>query len=487
MMDAQAQSLLVKLQSFPLDELGASFPFQTRLCHENGWSERFARRAIDEYLRFVVLATLAGHRVSPSPIVDEVWHLHLLYTRSYWDELCGKVLGFPLHHEPSRGSMDRAALAADYKRTLSSYERLLGAAPPPDIWPLPNQHAVRQRKPTSRIHLAVFGAGAIATPVSLSLTDDVLGPLSLSGPDFLILYFFAAPASAFLALATRHALAYSSTREYVIPPLLQPVEIAYLRAGASHAVDVALVDLIGQKRLLLNAHTKLIEPDPNGPLLEEASYRVAAKPSAPTLFEEAILRRVGSGIAVATLRNECAVDAKTLLGKKLIAMGLVWDENRALTIFWLPIVVALVFPGIGLIRIGLGLVHDRPVSILVFLSGLWAVLLFRYFQQSLFTRPRLTSRGTERLNALLSQHDDLFQHPSPADLPLAAALFGKEIAWVGSLMNFGNSLQRLDHPKGKHAAQDGGGAIATCGGAGGDGGGDGGGCGGGCGGCGGGD
>jgi hypothetical protein len=168
MMDARAQSLLVKLQSFPLDEPGASRPFTARLREENGWNEGFARRAIDEYWRFLVLAALAGHRVSPSPVVDEVWHLHLLYTRSYWEELCGKVLGFPLHHEPSRGDTDGAALAADYERTLSSYERLFGEAPPPDLWPSPNTRLPRHRKPTSPTLASFFGLAAVATPFGFS-------------------------------------------------------------------------------------------------------------------------------------------------------------------------------------------------------------------------------------------------------------------------------------------------------------------------------
>jgi hypothetical protein len=173
MMDARAQSLLVKLQSFPLDEPGASRPFSARLREENGWNEGFTCRAVDEYRRFLVLAAVAGHRVSPSPMVDEVWHLHLLYTRSYWDELCGKVLGFPLHHEPSRGRTDGTALAADYVRTLSSYERLFSEAPPPDLWPSPNTRPQRYRKPTSQTLPAFFGFAAIATPFSLPMAADL--------------------------------------------------------------------------------------------------------------------------------------------------------------------------------------------------------------------------------------------------------------------------------------------------------------------------
>ncbi|MEK6230809.1 MAG: hypothetical protein N2A42_03075 [Luteolibacter sp.] len=33
-----------------------------------------------EYKRFVALAMLAGHPVTPSEEVDQAWHLHLVYT-----------------------------------------------------------------------------------------------------------------------------------------------------------------------------------------------------------------------------------------------------------------------------------------------------------------------------------------------------------------------------------------------------------------------
>ena len=63
----------------------------------------YAYRVIQEYKKFVFLAMVADHIVSPSTNVDRAWHLHLLYTRSYWDEFCGKVLKKPLHHTPSSG------------------------------------------------------------------------------------------------------------------------------------------------------------------------------------------------------------------------------------------------------------------------------------------------------------------------------------------------------------------------------------------------
>src|SRR5262249_47420226 len=68
--------------------------------------------------------------------VDAAWHLHLTYTRSYWQRLCGGVLGRPLHHDPSRGGPDEAARHRHmYSRTLAAYREAFGQEPPADIWP----------------------------------------------------------------------------------------------------------------------------------------------------------------------------------------------------------------------------------------------------------------------------------------------------------------------------------------------------------------
>ncbi|MEL6984422.1 MAG: hypothetical protein AAFO29_18495, partial [Actinomycetota bacterium] len=99
----------------------------------------FAERVVAEYRRFLFLAASAGHPVTPSEEVDQAWHLHLVYTRSYWDELCGEVLGFPLHHGPTVGGPAEGAKFTDwYQRTLDSYRRLFGTEPPADIWPAPD-------------------------------------------------------------------------------------------------------------------------------------------------------------------------------------------------------------------------------------------------------------------------------------------------------------------------------------------------------------
>lgn len=110
--------------------------FLARLRRENRWSRAYAERAITEYQRFVYLAAIAPQPVTPSEAVDQVWHLHLLYTRSYWDDLCAGLLGRPLHHGPSAGGPAEAAKFADwYEATLALYRLEFDLEPPADLWP----------------------------------------------------------------------------------------------------------------------------------------------------------------------------------------------------------------------------------------------------------------------------------------------------------------------------------------------------------------
>ena len=136
-------ALWQKLESFQVDQGGATFTFTHRLAQENGWTLEFSRRAIEEYKRFVFLCVASGHPCSPSAAVDEVWHLHLTYTRSYWEQMCGEVLGRPLHHDPTKGGRDEAEKFVDwYARTLQSYRELFGQEPPSELWPPVQQRFV---------------------------------------------------------------------------------------------------------------------------------------------------------------------------------------------------------------------------------------------------------------------------------------------------------------------------------------------------------
>ena len=104
-MTTEQQSLWSRIEAFTLDEPGAAFPFSERLAKENRWTPKRARRAIEEYKRFIFLGCAAGHSVSPPEDVDQVWRLHLVYTKSYWRDFCGQALRQPFDHQPTKGWM----------------------------------------------------------------------------------------------------------------------------------------------------------------------------------------------------------------------------------------------------------------------------------------------------------------------------------------------------------------------------------------------
>lgn len=136
--DPGLAALYQRLLAYEFDDPQAALPFSRRLARDNGWTHRGALRAIDEYRRFVFLALAAGHPVTPSDQVDQVWHLHLVYTRMYWLDFCPQVLGRSLHHGPTRGgAAEGGRYDEQYRRTLASYERCFGHPPPADLWPAP--------------------------------------------------------------------------------------------------------------------------------------------------------------------------------------------------------------------------------------------------------------------------------------------------------------------------------------------------------------
>jgi hypothetical protein len=131
-------SLRERIEFFQLDDPESSLPFTSRLAREQGWTHAFAARVVAEYRRFLYLAMVAGHPVTPSEEVDQAWHLHLVYTKSYWQGLCRDVLGRDLHHEPTAGGAAEGEKFVDwYARTLESYRMTFGEPPPAEVWPDP--------------------------------------------------------------------------------------------------------------------------------------------------------------------------------------------------------------------------------------------------------------------------------------------------------------------------------------------------------------
>lgn len=143
-MDAEHQLLWEKIDSFELDDLDSSLAFSDRLSRENGWQYEFSVRAVREYKKFIFLVSISGQPLTPSDEVDQVWHLHLLYTYSYWKELCGKILNKEIHHGPTKGGRNEQLKFTNwYLETLRLYKFHFRHDPPGDLWPEPEKRFKR--------------------------------------------------------------------------------------------------------------------------------------------------------------------------------------------------------------------------------------------------------------------------------------------------------------------------------------------------------
>ena len=103
------------IEEFDLDAPLSEYGFSTRLINENYWTTDFAHTAIIEYKKFMYLAAVSAEMVSPSPIVDIVWHQHLVFTHSY-DKFC-EILGKKIAHVPSTHNK------ADFKNFFQAKQR----------------------------------------------------------------------------------------------------------------------------------------------------------------------------------------------------------------------------------------------------------------------------------------------------------------------------------------------------------------------------
>ncbi len=142
--------------------------------------------SLAEYFRFLELkirtsdwnATL----LSPSAIVDRVWHLHILDTVRYAEE-CKRLCGHVIDHNPD-GASDGSDRDARYQRTLDHYQIVFRMTPHSEIWPklqgvaapAPERARVREnkrKKQEDKVRIQFTAATGRKTVLLISLDATV--------------------------------------------------------------------------------------------------------------------------------------------------------------------------------------------------------------------------------------------------------------------------------------------------------------------------
>lgn len=125
--------LWARLEAYSFDGAGSA-PFSVKLARDQGWDAAFTARVIEEYRRFLYLTQVSKRQVTPSQSVDAAWHVHLTFTRDYWEDLCPNVIGASVHHQPCAGDEEMPRYRDQFAATKALYEVEFGAEPPIGIW-----------------------------------------------------------------------------------------------------------------------------------------------------------------------------------------------------------------------------------------------------------------------------------------------------------------------------------------------------------------
>lgn len=430
-MTPKNMELLNRIEAFSFDEPGTSFTFAQRLARENGWPAPYTRRVLREYRRFAFLAMTAGHPVCPSEAVDQAWHQHLTFTQNYWEDFCGKVLGSPLHHGPTRGGSKEAVKHHDmYERTLASYREAFGEEPPADIWE-PSEirfgdggkYVRVNRKqvwiiPKPRwLRQAALFALVATLPAFMGFQPAVAEvPLFDSpGPEF-ILGYIVMIIVALIVCGIIKAMGKSVPGKAADPDSLQdPYLVATLTGGPHLAVYAAVAEL--SRRNLISVA---------GP--ESISVTAGEeRPQGLRPFERVVLEAMPEGVTgTAELRALVAGETKAmeeiLQKRDLLLRPLQQSLITAKIRFIIGALLA-----IGLVKLALGFSRGKPVGFLVTLVMVTALLFFMFRGKSY-----RTSLGDAALRDLRKKHTPtelksrIFDNPQPVGglTPLAVGLYG---------------------------------------------------------------
>jgi len=289
--------LWTKIQQFSIDDDTATVRFSDKLASEQGWQAAFTAKTIEEYKKFILLCCISPTGAAPSKIVDEVWHLHLTYTQSYWTDFCKDTLGKEIHHFPSGGGKAEDDKHREwYAATLDLYRETFDKQPPPDIWPDPLTQGVQLELPPRQLRIEIIMAIVLILlfPFLFMYFDyDTFSPFLLGGPHF-IMFFLLYSAALMLAYALYRYLDNKLVAQIAsanFPEDITPFQLAAFLYGRDRAFQTSLVDMVKKgvlevredQRFVIRNQNYQPQPDEQNPL---ASALAAEKDGSDYSYKE---------------------------------------------------------------------------------------------------------------------------------------------------------------------------------------------------------
>lgn len=477
MKNEEHSSLWRSIQQFPLDDPNAEITFSRKLSAKQHWSPTFTERVVEEYRKFIFLCCISPNGASPSQAVDEAWHLHLTYTKSYWIDLCKNTLGKDVHHHPSRGGDEENHKHRDwYNETLVLYQSVFGSLPPDDIWPLPSENDLRIPRAATNIRNEILALVVmlLLLPFIISAYQHrVLFPFSLTGPGFL--GFF--PLLAISCIVCYVIIQYEKNNALIqlvaihFPTNATVFETAQFLYGKKRVIQAAIVDMV-RRNLLTITSDKLFT-------VHRYRYYAPVREQNPLIpgFEKEERNCVTYETIAENWYNDAFAPLATL--QKLHAIA-----NKKESFFKMYHVLFIPF-GVGITRLFQGWVNGKPVAYLflemVLLLIVSLIIIRKYSRKGLMNKKVKETAKQRQHVGLLYEDIIVGDYAMKGGTAISGFSDGLVLISIFGGIPFVERLNQgvvnfIDDTSGGSGGSDGGGCSGggSCGG----------GCGGGCGGCG---
>jgi uncharacterized protein (TIGR04222 family) len=259
---------------------------------------------------------------------------------------------------------------------------------------------------------------------------DAFNPLDLPGPQFLLLFGVLTLAGGMLSVFLRRRVgpAPDDTTRTIE---LDPFELAHLAGGDRLALNTALASLFRRGLVNVDAEARKMSVRSGEPVpfdlhpIERQAYTSIEHAGSPDV----------RGLAVATSGST----ALAATDERLRARGLRFGPGEYAPYGMRAAIPILAVLALGALKIAVGLLRERPVSILVVLT----VVLGVFALWVMFSAPSRTPRGSLVLDQARQRHAALESTATTAPQTLGAPQLAMALALFGPAVLIGSEFDPL--------------------------------------------
>ncbi len=363
-------TLWTKIAAFDFDNPMSEYGFSTRLATENFWTIDFTQKAIAEYKKFMYLAGTSDLMVSPSEIIDIVWHQHLIFTQSYSD-FCN-IIGKNIQHIPStHNKQDFEKFKQAKQRTKKLYIDTFGEQPQ-EIWEFSDMYEALHL-PKSQFKIRTFIIFGILSFITLlAPLYFLLKPIyaRIDNPYF-IQGYIALIFLSFIGLNLYNKsyliMIVKGFKPYTFIHQLRPFELVYLKTQQLQNVVHGNVNTLVKEGVIAVKSDKLkLHKEAPANNIEEftiiETLKHLGKVSYPPLLKQLLQKPIFMMVA-----NSMDAFKKYFIKSKSFGK-----------LFYLNFVILSTVLMLGLIRLSTGILRDKPVDLIALILIVQTIVVITF-------------------------------------------------------------------------------------------------------------